>query len=276
MKNESYEDFVDKFKPKKTTDDCYTPEIVYKAVSDWVSNEYDLNACDFVRPFYPGGDFENFDYENKIVVDNPPFSILSKIIDFYLANNVKFLLFAPSLTLFSHGNKNVTLMPVSVTITYENGANIATSFITNLENPDIQIYGSKTLYDTVKNANDINVKSITKQFPKYQYPNNVVTVSRIKNISKYIDVKIPRSQLHKVKTLDEQKKYKKGIYGGGFLCSDKIEQKITAEEITAEEIKAEEIKAEKIKAEESKLYWQLSDREKEIIKKLDESKEESR
>ena len=24
-KNIDYEDFVDKFKPKKTTDDCYTP-----------------------------------------------------------------------------------------------------------------------------------------------------------------------------------------------------------------------------------------------------------
>ena len=266
MRNETYEEFVDKFKPKKTTDDCYTPEIVYKAVSDWVSNEYDLNACDFVRPFYPGGDFEHFDYENKIVVDNPPFSILSKIIDFYLANNVKFLLFAPTLTLFGYGTKNVTLIPINVAITYENGAKVPTSFITNLENPDIQIYGSKTLYDAVKNANNINVKSVSKKLPKYQYPNNVLTVSRIKKISKYIDVKIPRSQLNHVCTLDEQRKYKKTIYGHGFLCSDKIEQ----------EIKAEEIKAEEIKAEKSKFYWQLSDREKEIIKKLDESKEESR
>ena len=276
MRNETYEEFVDKFKPKKTTDDCYTPEIVYKAVSDWVSNEYDLNACDFVRPFYPGGDFEHFDYENKIVVDNPPFSILSKIVDFYLANNVKFLLFAPALTLFVYGTRNVTLMPINVTITYENGANISTSFITNLENPDIQIYGSKTLYDAVKNANDINVKSMRKQLPKYQYPNNVVAISRINKISKYIDVKIPRSQLHFVSVLDGQKKYKKGIYGHGFLCSDKIEQEIKAKEIKAKEIKAEEIKAEEIKAESKFIYWQLSDGEKEIIKKLDESKEESR
>lgn len=266
MRNETYEEFVDKFKPKKTTDDCYTPEIVYKAVSDWVSNEYDLNACDFVRPFYPGGDFEHFDYENKIVVDNPPFSILSKIIDFYLANNVKFLLFAPTLTLFSYGKKNITLIPLNVTITYENGANVATSFITNLENPDVQIYGSKTLYDAVKNANDINVKSMTKQLPKYQYPNNVVTISRIAKISKYIDVKIPRSQLHFVRVLDGQKKYKKTIYGSGFLCSDEIEQ----------EIKAKEIKAKEMNIDESEFYWQLSDREKEIIKNLDESKEESR
>ena len=266
MKNETYEEFVDKFKPKKTTDDCYTPEIVYKAISDWVSNEYDLNACDFVRPFYPGGDYEHFDYENKIVVDNPPFSILSKIIDFYLANNVKFLLFAPALTLFNCGGRNVTLMPVNVDITYENGAIVNTSFITNLENPDIQIYASKTLYDAVKTANNINVKSTTKQLPKYQYPNNVVTASRINKISKYTDVKIPRSQLHFVSKLDGQKKYKKAIYGYGFLCSDKIEQ----------EIKAEEIKAEEMGFEKSTFYWQLSDREKEIIKNLDESKEESR
>lgn len=272
MKNETYEEFVDKFKPKKTTDDCYTPDIVYKAVSDWVSNEYDLNACDFVRPFYPGGDYEHFDYENKIVVDNPPFSILSKIIDFYLANNVKFLLFAPALTLFNYGTRrNVTLMPVNVNITYENGANVSTSFVTNLENPDVQIYGSKTLYDAVKNANDINVKSTPKQLPKYQYPNNVVTASRINKISKYIDVKIPRSQLHFVRTLDRHKEYKKVIYGGGFLCSDKIEQ-----EIKAEEIKAKEMKAKEMKYGETEFYWQLSDREKEIIKNLDESKEESR
>lgn len=74
MKNESYEKFVDKFKPKLTTDDCYTPPLVYTAVAEWVANEYNLNENKFARPFYPGGDYENFDYSDKIVVDNPPFS----------------------------------------------------------------------------------------------------------------------------------------------------------------------------------------------------------
>lgn len=27
--NEDYKAFVDKFKPKKTTDDCYTPQHIY-------------------------------------------------------------------------------------------------------------------------------------------------------------------------------------------------------------------------------------------------------
>lgn len=33
--NEEYTEFVDKFKPKLTTDDCYTPPLVYDAVRDW-------------------------------------------------------------------------------------------------------------------------------------------------------------------------------------------------------------------------------------------------
>ena len=30
--SKEYEDFVEKFKPKKTTDDCYTPPNVYEEV----------------------------------------------------------------------------------------------------------------------------------------------------------------------------------------------------------------------------------------------------
>lgn len=44
-----YEGFVDKFKPKKTTDDCYTPPNVYEAIKDWVVNEYDLKGYEIDR-----------------------------------------------------------------------------------------------------------------------------------------------------------------------------------------------------------------------------------
>lgn len=54
-KFEDYSGFVEKFKPKKTTDDCYTPPLVYGAIANWVAKEYGLNKADFVRPFYPGG-----------------------------------------------------------------------------------------------------------------------------------------------------------------------------------------------------------------------------
>lgn len=42
-KFEDYEGFIEKFKPKKTTDDCYTPPLVYEAIADWVANEYKLD-----------------------------------------------------------------------------------------------------------------------------------------------------------------------------------------------------------------------------------------
>lgn len=41
--NEEYQKFVDKFKAKKTTDDCYTPDNIYETVLNWVTKEYKVN-----------------------------------------------------------------------------------------------------------------------------------------------------------------------------------------------------------------------------------------
>lgn len=91
--NDEYSEFVEKFKPKKTTDDCYTPQNVYDAIAEWVAEEYGLDKVNFVRPFYPGGDYQAEEYKpDDIVVDNPPFSILGEILKFYVAKGVKFFL----------------------------------------------------------------------------------------------------------------------------------------------------------------------------------------
>lgn len=60
---EEYQEFLDKFEAKHTTDDCYTPEKVYDAVKEWVADEYDLSPKDFVRPFYPGGGLSEGDVQ---------------------------------------------------------------------------------------------------------------------------------------------------------------------------------------------------------------------
>ena len=97
--NLEYDAFTEKFKPKKTTDDCYTPPLVYDAIRDWACSEYGIDPACIVRPFYPGGDYERFDYpDGCVVLDNPPFSILSKICEFYMNRGIAFFLFAPSLT----------------------------------------------------------------------------------------------------------------------------------------------------------------------------------
>lgn len=133
-KFENYEGFVQKFKPKLTTDDCITPPLVYEAVADWTAREYGLDRADFVRPFWNGGDYEHFDYSGgRIVVDNPPFSILSKIISFYTERGIRFLLFAPTLVGLVRYAELCTVFPTGVTVTYDNGAEINTSFCTNLD-----------------------------------------------------------------------------------------------------------------------------------------------
>ena len=69
------------------------------------------------------------------MIDNPPFSIITSICDWYKENGIDFFLFAPYLTnLNSRANHIIT----EVDVTYQNGANVATSFLTNLGNALIE------------------------------------------------------------------------------------------------------------------------------------------
>ena len=261
-KFEDYEGFVGKFKPKLTTDDCYTPPIVYDAVADWTVQNYGLNRKCFCRPFYPGGDYKNFDYNDKIVVDNPPFSILIQIVKFYVDNNIKFFLFAPTLSGLVRYSDYCTSLAVGAVITYENGAEITTSFVTNLEPENIRMKTSPSLYKAVQEANAKNRQEQKKQFPKYAYPMNVISSAMIYPYNKYdIEFIIPRDESVRILALDSQRKSKKSIYGKGLLISDRLK---------AEREKAEREKAEREKAEQ----WELSEREKEIIKSLSAVKNE--
>lgn len=255
MKSKTYEEFIEKFKPKKTTDDCYTPSLVYEAVADWVANEYNIDRSVFVRPFYPGGDYEKFDYTNKIVVDNPPFSILAQIIRLYTKNGIKFFMFAPTLTICRYGDC-CTVLPIGAHITYDNGAVVNTSFVTNLEPFEIRVRTPPSLFETVKKANEANQKAVKKQLPKYVYPLELVTPANIYSYARYgIDFVIPRSESVRVSALDEQRQNKKTIFGGGWLISKRLK----AERKEAEQLKAEQLKAE---------FWKLSEREKAIIASL--------
>ena len=87
-----YQAFTDKFKPKLTTDDCYTPDNIYEVVRSWVFEHYGLQAdTPVVRPFWPGGDYQAEEYpDGCVVIDNPPFSIISDIQAYYLAAGIPF------------------------------------------------------------------------------------------------------------------------------------------------------------------------------------------
>lgn len=130
-KSKTYEEFVEKFKPQKTTDDCYTPPAVMDIINEYVEKTFNVSRETFCRPFYPGGDYEHYDYTGKIVVDNPPFSILSNILKFYNDRNIPYFLFCPALTFLSRKKLNGAVV-IKTPLIYENGANVATCFITNM------------------------------------------------------------------------------------------------------------------------------------------------
>ena len=257
-----YQEFLKKFEAKKTTDDCYTPEVVYEAVADWVANEYGLSRANFVRPFYPGGDYQKERYKKSdIVVDNPPFSIMAEILDFYNKNGIRYFLFGPHLTLFSSSISRCTVLPVGVTVTYANGANVCTSFLTNLEPKDIRFRSEPRLYAAVREANDKFLEGIKKRVPKYKYPKYIIQTPFLSVLSRFgIDFVAKVEDTQPIDQLDAQKEQGKAIFGKGYIISDQL---------LAEREKAEREKAEREKAEmEEVTAWPLSDRERAIIAQL--------
>lgn len=249
-----YDAFIDKFEPKKTTDDCYTPEPVFRVIVEYVNEKYSLEGRRIVRPFYPGGDFEAIDYgADDVVIDNPPFSIISKIARFYVDRNIPFFLFAPHLTLFTC-DIDCTHIVTSADIIYENGAVVKTSFLSNMFG-NVKVLGDAELYAKLKALN--NPKN---ELPKYQYPDNVLTVSMVAGwVEKGVSFSLDKNQVAHCRGLDDQKRHGKQIFGSGFLIS----QKAAAQKAAAEKA------AGKAAGKAAAVYWQLSEKERKIISLLD-------
>lgn len=256
--NPEYEAFVEKFKPKKTTDDCYTPLLIYEAVRTWACNEYGIEPDSIVRPFYPGGDYENYDYPNGCtVLDNPPFSILTKICRFYLDHGIRCFLFAPSLTAFAGKNvcMEMTHIVCDADITYENGAVVRTAFVTNLGG-DVVARTAPDLHNMIDAAMDKIRQGTRRELPKYQYPDHILTAAMLQRYSKYgVDFEVRRGDCTRVSKLDAQAEHGKSIFGSGLLLSDaKAAERAAAERAAAERVAAR--------------VWRLSARELKIVKSL--------
>ena len=258
--NEEYNAFVEKFEPKKTTDDCYTPPAVYDAVADYVADRYGYDKEKFVRPFFPGGDYKSFNYpEGCVVVDNQPFSITAEIIDYYNERNIKFFLFCMIKTSLNYINRCCVVV-TGTDITYENGAIVATGFLTNLE-ADVAAMTAPKLTKALKAAQADDKATL----PKYEYPPEVLTFTDMKSIANGgIDFSIPRNEIHLVRALDAQKAQDKGIYGAGALLSKRLAKAKEQAKGQAKEQAKEQAKGQAEKT----IIWSLSEREQGIIDQL--------
>ena len=260
---DEYLAFVEKFKYKKTSDDCYTPAKVYDAVLQWAVEHYHLEGKPIVRPFFPGGDYEHFPYpDDCVVIDNPPFSILSQICDYYMGRGIKFFLFGPSLSLFSTAGGRVNYLPIDVTVTYENGAKVNTSFVTSMG--DYKIEMSPRLCDQVRAA-DAEARGAEDRLQgRHIYPVNLLRFADTHIVRYGGELRLRADEVAFIRALDEQKESGSGIYDTGFLLSDKAtERKKAAEAIAA--VNAAKVEAAK---EAATKKWEFSERELEIIQRL--------
>ena len=251
--SDEYQEFLQKFEAKKTTDDCYTPDNIYEVVAGYVAEHYGVKKTDFVRPFYPGGDYQKENYKpSSIVVDNPPFSIISEICRWYTSHDIKFFMFAPTLTCL--GIREAQKVVTGSSIVYENGASVNTSFVTNMD--DYEIRSAPDLYEKLEEANKANLRARKKELPTYYYPLECVRQTDLAKLSKYGQFfGVKKEGCRRIAELDSQKEQGKAIFGNGYLISERA----AAERAAAERAAAERAAA---------TTWALSEREREIIKSL--------
>ena len=156
----------------------------------------------------------------------------------------------------------MTHIVADATIKYANGAVVKTSFLSNMFG-DVKILGDAELCSKFK---EINRRDKVNK-PKYKYSKNIATVSGIAwIISRGISIEIDKHHVKHHRCLDSQKKHGKGIFGSGFLLSEQA----AAEQAAAEQAAAEQAAAEQAE-EENVIEWEISKREREIIKRLGSS-----
>lgn len=251
--DEEYQEFLKKFEAKKTTDDCYTPDNIYDAVRDWAAEKYEIGNAAIVRPFYPGGDYKSEKYPSGcVVIDNPPFSIISEICEWYTSKRIKrinFFLFAPTLTLLGIMRGSANYVACGCGVVYENGASVNTSFVTNMGGN--KIVAAADLREILDDENKKNLKKLHRELPKYSYPDEVLTATMLCYMAAHgVSLEISERDAHFIRALDAQKASGKGLFGSGFLLSEKA----AAEKAAAEKVNTD--------------IWELSEREWAIVRGL--------
>lgn len=254
-----YESFIAKFRDSpKTTDDCFTPKDVYEAVVEWLGSVYDMSDKVILRPFFPGGDYENSDYpENGVVIDNPPFSMFTKIYAFYAAHKIPFFLFGPGMTITSCCKYGCTAVMVDNNIVWDNGAVVRVDFASNLFG-DIMAMTAPKLRQMLAACPSQNVK---KSLPSFAYPPEVVRVSDFHVICNGdVEYALHRSECAITKKLDR----KDGMFGDFFLASTEKGEAKEAARLRAQEVARLRVQ----EAARNAVTVELSLRERRIIERL--------
>lgn len=207
----------------KTSDDTFTPPKFYEAILEYINEKIiPIDSIEIQRPFYPGGDYqkeaETYN-EKSVVIDNPPFSICSEIIEFYTKNNIKFFIFTNGLTIFNYLSKGLHLLCPYASLEYDNGARVNTCFVHNLLPKGVTISGElreRLLKVTVTQK---------KERKKYQYPNEVLSVAQSLELVKRFKGEVTIANYKGVSGLNYKGKQKK-VFCKAMILSKSEQAKI--------------------------------------------------
>ena len=149
-----------------------------------------------------------------------------------------------------------TCLAVGVQITYANGAEVNTSFVTNMEDKDIVARADARLYKNVDAANLSQFEGEKKRMPRYTWPKEVIMSPFLHRCAQYgIDFVLKKDEVHLIEELEMQREVGKQIFGKGYLVSNAVlNRRLQAEAI--------------IEQKEDAYVWKLSDSEREIIEGL--------
>nr|DAT42064.1 MAG TPA: adenine-specific methyltransferase [Caudoviricetes sp.] len=177
---------------------------------------YPLEGKQILRPFYPGGDYEHAEYPaDGVVVDNPPFSIFTKICRFYIEHSIPFFLFGPALTIFSCCKYGATAVVINSHIEFHNGAKVPCNFASNLFG-NVLALSSPRLEELIKECPSQNV---VVALPKYDYPDNLLSVSDLQTLAHGgVEFIVERESCAHIRNLAAMPKGK-SLFGVHYLLS---------------------------------------------------------
>lgn len=214
---------MEKFQPKHTKDDTFTPGPVYECVKQWILEKYpQFGNAEIVRPFWPGADYQNTEYpEGCLVLDNPPFSRMAEIVRFYTERGIHFFLFANHVTVLNSLRIAAChAVIVGTNINYSNGAVLSASFLTDL-GPRITIAGDLAL----------RLKEVQKlekpQKKKYQRPPEIATSCSLG----YLAIRGYTDEIEQAEFIRTDNGYH--IFGGGVRLGESDAARILTAERSA-------------------------------------------
>ena len=152
----------------------------------------------------------------------------------------------------------MSYLAAGCTIVYENGAEVKTSFITDMDTSRVRTVPE--LWRRVEEAKKLIVQK-KESAPKYEYPDEVITAAMVQRWTRYgVDWRLPKDECMRISTLDAMKEKKKDIYGGGYLMTERM----AAARVEAERKANEAAAQEQVEV----FRWELSERERRIIEGL--------